>query len=706
MSISSLFNIGTSALNAQQVNIAVTGNNIANVDTEGYCVQYVQLTDAYSLTDSPGAVGMGVDAVEILRYFDSFLEQTYLSELTVASRWEEEYSNLTTIENIFNESNSSGISGSLTDFFLAWQDLALYPDSSAARQNIISSAESLLLLLDSAQDSLDAVASQMDIAIQSETEKVNELTTLIADLNGQITANTIAGVSNPNDLLNQRDLAVRELAELVDITTETDSAGNYNIYLTSGHTLVQGQETFSLEVLGPRAESNKISGSTYEGSVVFSGTDSYEYTVEMLTGGSVGDDPAPTFRVSLDGGQTWISDENGQEIHYEVTDIDGDGAVDPVQVHNLEISFDDTENFTEGDRFIITPKDGIYWISSTRGAENITPQTYADGTENTNRLTGGTITSYFAVRDEYVGTYSDELDAIADAIAWEVNSLHSQGANSVNMTSVLGTESVNSEAIALGLPQSGLYYYDQLTTGSVQFSLYNSSTGDYLNSASLDFSSITPGTTNFDPSIHSLEDVAEAINLAFPGQLVATIESGSLNIEADPTADPPVEFAVGTDTTGLMAALGINTFFKGSSEDGISINSTVYQNLDLINSGSLNGGNTLGSADGSIANSIGALLTTDVSISTAWGTTTTLSISEYYSTLVSKVGADTSTASTNADYHSALAANLAYQQESVTGVNLDEELANLIKFQSAYTAAAKLITTADEMLQTLLSLKQ
>ena len=82
------------------------------------------------------------------------------------------------------------------------------------------------------------------------------------------------------------------------------------------------------------------------------------------------------------------------------------------------------------------------------------------------------------------------------------------------------------------------------------------------------------------------------------------------------------------------------------------------------------------------------------------------SISEYYANLVTTVGSDRRLSKTNSEYHSALTNDLAERTASVSGVNMDEEMSNLIKFQHSYTAAAKLITTADQLLQTLLGLKQ
>ncbi len=715
MSISHLFNIGQSALHAQQSTIATTGNNIANVDTPGYSRQYVQLEDAFTLQGSPGGKGMGVDATQVIRRFDEFVEVSFLDKSTEATRWEEQYRTLTSVESIFNESNRTGINDAMSAFFGAWQDLALRPDDPATRQNLISLSDDLSLLMNKSMEDLEQIRDQMDLNIAVDVEAVNELSKEIAALNEQISRNTIEGRSNPNDLLDKRDTAVRELATYVDITTQTTAEGEYVVSLGTGQPLVQGQVTYDLQLIGPQAESNKVVDSTYEGEIEFIGDDAYEYTVEMVNGGSTGDTPPPSFKVSLDGGVTWLRDANGNVQEFTVTDTPvtdtdgdgildaGDGVVDPIQVHNIEISFSETENFTEGDRFTIVPKTGLYWIEPTRGPQNITPLTHLDGTENRDRLTGGTLTAHFTVRDVHVGHYQDELNAVADALIWEVNKLHSQG-GSVPSNFFSGSERVGDTEIALGLPQSGLHSYDRLTSGTVTFHVYDKETGAYMEGKTLDFDPATPEVDAFDPAVHSLEDVRDAFNNTFPGSITATIVDDKLVLNS---ADPSLTFAGGEDTSGLMAALGINTYFQGTDATDISVNTEVHMDHNRINAGYVDGDDQLLPGDNATtAQGIGQLMTEKVEMSTPWRTTSTQSISEYYSTLVARVGADVRTAQTNAEYNTALANDLSDQQQAVSGVNLDEEMANLIKFQHAYTAAAKLITTADQMLETLLGLKQ
>ena len=138
----------------------------------------------------------------------------------------------------------------------------------------------------------------------------------------------------------------------------------------------------------------------------------------------------------------------------------------------------------------------------------------------------------------------------------------------------------------------------------------------------------------------------------------------------------------------------------------MAINDALYQDADLVAAGRVNGQYQMNVGDNSLANDMGLLSTKNVVISTVWKTVDNQSITSYYSNLVTTVGSDRLQSKTNAEYNTTLTRDLSDRVASVSGVNLDEELANLIKYQSSYTAAAKLITTADQMLETLLGLKQ
>ena len=703
--LSGLFNVGQSALNAAQAWISVTGSNIANADTEGYTRRYVDQRDAGTLTTKPGGEGLGVNAQQVLRYFNSFLENSYVGQSSNSSRWAEQENIMGSVESLFNEANRTGVSSALNKFFTAWQDLAQRPGDTASRESLLSFADNLSSMIGSTADSLQVLQSQMDVSIGQGVDRVNELAKSIASLNNQINANTIDGISNPNALLDQRDMLVREMATYANVTTVDKGHGDFTVSLATGQPLVQGINTNTLEVLSARAENRLSVGSTYAGNVQFDGSDSHEYTVEILSGGNAvaaGTAGNPTFRVSLDGGKTWLRDDNGAELHYEISS--NGSTVDPVQVKNLKISFSSLSDFNAGDKFDIMPKTGLYWNEPTRGPQNVTPQTFFDGTENQNRVSGGKLTTYFSIRDDNCGRYLDELDATAKSLIWEVNRIHSQGAGTKLLDYAQGQQGVQNSTVPLGSAQTVLPDSGKMQAGNVNFYFYDKTTGDYVSSGQLDFDSVTAGVQNFDPTVHSLDDVVTAINNSFPTQLTASVQDGRLVMAS--AGGSNLQFALGTDSTGMMAALGINTFFTGKDASTIAVNSQLHSNVNYIAAGQVNGQQQINTGDNSNATAIGKLADTNVTISTVWKTTTNQTMSQYYASLVTTVGADTRLAKTNSEYHKTLTDDLDTQVSAASGVNLDEEMANLIKFQHSYTAAAKLITTADQMLQTLLGLKQ
>ncbi|MBQ7618128.1 MAG: flagellar hook-associated protein FlgK, partial [Desulfovibrio sp.] len=141
--ISNLLTIGKSALNTAQAWVNVTGDNIANADTPGYTRRYVAQNEAATVTIGHNQYGLGSNAEQILRYFDKFLEDSYLHESTISSRWTEYDSIMETLESVFNEANTTGLSDTLDKFFNAWQKLALNPDDPSVRTSILTYGQTL-----------------------------------------------------------------------------------------------------------------------------------------------------------------------------------------------------------------------------------------------------------------------------------------------------------------------------------------------------------------------------------------------------------------------------------------------------------------------------------------------------------------------------------------------------------------------------------
>lgn len=689
MGVNNLLNIGNSALFANQVALSVTGNNVANVDTEGYSRQSVRFAEARPLDGHPGQIGMGAYAAEVYRNFNRFIENSYLDRFTQQQRWSEQSDILQSVENIFNEANRDGISAQLSTFFTHWSKLAGTPDDQATREALVAQSENLAALLRDAKGSLESIQKEMDSYIQQTVTEVNSILDNLQRVNKQIAVTNIPGVNTPNSLYDDRDRLVRELSSLIDVRVEDKGGSNFSVFTKAGQPLLSGDSVFKLQMQPAGVEKQT---KNFSGGLNFSGEDSHEYTLEFVDG--------KNFRVSLDGGKSWLRDTDGQISLFEAPP-----QGQSIHIKNLDISFDyqNGDSFTEGDKFQIVPKTAVYWNSPTRAPINITPQVYDDGTDNANRLTGGKLAAYFNVRDYHVGRYMDKLDAFSSTLVWEVNSLHSQGAGLQTMTNMQGTYAAGRTDLPLGSPYSGLAYADRLTEGNLTFHFYDANTGETLSSKSLDFGA--PWGPNFDPEHHSLEDVAAAINNSFQDggkQLMrATIEGGKLHV----AAGDDVTFHCGSDSTGLLAALGLNTFFQGSNASDISLNPLLKQNTAYINAQSVDGKAEANEGDGLIASRIAQLTSKEVRVSTQWENSSQ-TLGGYYASLVGLVGSETQAARFNEQYNTSLADDLDTRSSSISGVNLDEEMTNLIRYQHSYTAAAKLITTADQMLETILGLKQ
>ncbi|WP_028577031.1 flagellar hook-associated protein FlgK [Desulfomicrobium escambiense] len=693
--IGSMLEIGKKSLFANQAAIEVVGNNISNANTPGYSRQAVRLEDGMYISSSPGQLGTGVNAVEVVRYFDEFIEAQYLDKSSDEARWQTLYENLKNVEMVLNESSTDGVNSALAAFWADWQTLASNPEDTSARSALLGHAANLVSAVQSVQGDLQRLQDGADDVISAEVTAINKLLTGIAELNRQITVTEETGKNNANGLRDERTQLVRQLAEKMDINVIDNGLGNLTITTTAGHTLVDGSNSFRLAFEAPQTIANLKSGSSFKGSIAYDGESATEYTVKIVSQvGSV-----VKYEVYIDGGKTLLKDESGNS---EFT-ASKDGILMPDGRGVLKFDIGTGTSLQAGDTFQVLPNKSLFWYETSSSKVNITPQVQSNGLDNDRRLTGGSLAGYFQFRDAGIGGYLEKLDAFAESLSWEVNRLHSQGTGMERFENVIGSFGVGSTSAALG-SAAGLVFGDKLAAGNLVISVYNEQTGQIVQSSPLDFDfdATNLEVKNFSTT-NSLQDVVNAVNAAFPsGTVTADIIDGHLQIKAKDGYD----FAFGSDSTGLLAALGINTFFEGANAGDLAINSTILGNIAYINTGHVNGAGEMNEGDNTTAKAIAALQSASVSTRTQSEGTTQQTLGEYYSTIVAKAGSDTQSAKFNYEYNEALATDLLSRQESVSGVNLDEEMTNLIKFQHAYTAAAKLITTAESMLQVLLGLKQ
>ncbi|MEW6386762.1 MAG: flagellar hook-associated protein FlgK [Thermodesulfobacteriota bacterium] len=301
-------------------------------------------------------------------------------------------------------------------------------------------------------------------------------------------------------------------------------------------------------------------------------------------------------------------------------------------------------------------------------------------------LTGGKLSGLIQVRDTIIPQYQSDLDNLAKEFIGAVNSQHSQGVGLELFTSVTGTYAVDDPTDPLNA--TDLPFGAEITAGT--FQIFVDRDGAPQSNA----------TIAVDPT-DTLDDLVIAINTSAVGaDVTASVVDNQLRIVANAGTDT---FGFAADTSNVLMALGINTFFNGDSAYTFEVNSTVSNSPNMIAAGQID----TATGEHPVGDNQNALALSDLE-NTAVVTvgTDTLTVAEAYRRLVADIGLEAEQNATQAQFFQDQVDQYQAMRDDVSGVSLDEELTNLIKYQRAYQAAARLVTVADEMFQTLLNTKQ
>jgi flagellar hook-associated protein 1 FlgK len=322
-----------------------------------------------------------------------------------------------------------------------------------------------------------------------------------------------------------------------------------------------------------------------------------------------------------------------------------------------------------------------YSLEGQTNASGLYDVMWNDGKGNLVNITAeiqeGKLGGWLDMRDNSIVEYIDQIDTLARAMIAEVNRLHSAGVGLTYFDSLTATHSANAGA-ALASEASGLEFWDEIVEGN-SFSLwvYDTTAETYTETSM----TIDPGDT--------LEDLRQKID-AVAG-VSGTISNGDLTI----TAGSGYQFFFSGDQSNVLMALGINTFFDGSDASDMAVCSTIEDDVSKIAAAM---DHTALPGDNRTALAIADLQ--DLMVM-AGGTTT---FGGHYDSLIGVIGNAGAEAEKNAKYQTSLVEQLQNRREQVSGVSLDEEMTNLMKFQHAYEASAQMIRVVDEMLDTILEL--
>lgn len=670
--MATLINIGVTGLTASQTALSTTGNNITNANTPGYSRQRVNLEALPEQYTGSGYIGAGVQVQGVSRVVEQFLigqlrtnTANYNEADTLATQFER-------LDSLLADS-STGVAPALQNLFDSVQQASQDPTSVAVRQVVLSTAGSLTQRFSSLygqlQDQKDNVSQQLTAL----TGQVSSLAQSIAKLNQDISDRAFSPGVQPNELLDNRDELLRQLSELVDVQVVDQHNGMLNIFVGSGQPLVVGNQANLLKTGAAIDDPSRTE-------VFFSNGIGSQAVGSLLTGGKIGGlikyrdtnlanalnllgRVALSFADSMNNQQKLGLDLNGNFGRSLFTDINSAAA----QVTRVTPS---GNNAPPADRVL-----GVF----IDNAANLTDSDY--------KLTFSSATAYTLTRT------SDGVAVASGALVGSAGTVNTTDGFRIDITSGSYTagdsfliqptrQGARDIAVALQRPEE-LAFAQPISTDATLSNRGGGtiSGGTVLSVYQSDGVTLQPtfATSNtLSPPLlvrfNSPATTYDILNNSIPGAPVAIAGLSGLAFTAGQTNTVTINDPVTGDPVYSFALAG-----NPAAGDQF----TIKFNLN----GSSDNRNALALAGLKLAKTIGGNLT----------------YSDAYGQLVSSVGARTAELKINRDAADTLVAQAQTSRDSVSGVNLDEEAANLVRFEQAYNASAQVISIARSIFDTLLA---
>jgi flagellar hook-associated protein 1 FlgK len=293
---------------------------------------------------------------------------------------------------------------------------------------------------------------------------------------------------------------------------------------------------------------------------------------------------------------------------------------------------------------------------------------------------GGQVAGLIDSRDHYIGDQLSRLNTLAGAIINEVNKIHSSGKGLEGYTNTTGASAVLDPTATLSSAAAGLSFPPK--TGSFFIDVKDNASG-----------AVTRHQINIDldglGTDSSLNSVVADINANVPGVTATVLANGKLQL----SAAAGTTFSFSDDTSGFLAATGINTFFTGTDAGNIGVSDTIASTPMLLAAGRSD-------LPGDGANATALVNLQNQVVASLGG----VSLTDFYTTTTANIAVNSSSAKSALDASSIIFDSLTSQRESISGVNMDEETIAMITLQRGYEGAARYTTVVDQMLQTLLGL--
>ena len=653
MSSSGLMTIGMRAMFANTAALNVAAHNIANANVAGYSRQEVDLETAKGQFSGNGFYGKGVNVVTVKRVHDDFLTMQAAAAKAVAARDDARASQLQQLEQVFPPGNA-GIGYATGDFLGAMVDLASTPADASARQVVLARAADVADRYKTASDRLHLLQEGVNSDMANSASTVTTLAARVADLNQQIAGYTGSG-QPPNDLLDQRDEVVKQISQIVQVTTLKADDGTLGVFIAGGQRLVLGTEASKLSAQPDPADASRSA------LVLSTGGDNLVLRDDMITGGSLAglvqfqNHDLVDARNQLGQMAAALASRVNtvQSQGLDLRDPPGAGAPlfsigGPISRPNSNNAKDASGNFiaqvglTVTDATQLQASDYELTGDGSGLTGHYTLKRLSDGLSR-NVLDGDTVDG-FRIN---VGT--------PDLSAGDRFLLQPVGNAAGGMARRLDDPS----GLAAALPVTATMNVANKGTASVASLKVADSTLDPALTASVNF------TSNTGDYSWELRDSG--------GTLVS---SGTSTW----TADQPI------------AINGFELRLNGvpASGDSIDVSKTQFPRT--------NNGNAMAFAALRDERFVGRYTRADGSI--ADGNTPT----DAYAAAMADVGVRVQGAKSSAQISTASAAQTEATLSSKTGVNLDEEASHLIQFQQAYQAAGKVLQVAQSVFDTILQL--
>ena len=273
--------IGTTALSALQRAISTTGQNIANVNTDGYSRQSVTFSARPAQDVGAGYLGSGVQVTSIDRAYSQFMAND-VQQRTASSGYYSLYANAAERVDSMLGDPSTSITQAMDSFFASAEAVANSPTSLPERQVMLSNAETLVQRFDYIVGRVDDVTKEMNSQIAGAVSEINQLAGGIATLNDEISKVSGRSSGLPNDLLDQRDALIVQLSSLVDTKTVAQDDGSLNVFIGRGQPLVTGSVA---ETMATQTDPDLGSTSIVTLSAFVAGSSDVS---DFLTGGKLG----------------------------------------------------------------------------------------------------------------------------------------------------------------------------------------------------------------------------------------------------------------------------------------------------------------------------------------------------------------------------------------------------------------------------------